>query len=250
MKTVQEYLRQADREELLDAFAYNALCDVHQLLEHPDKTIEQLQDACKANINRLIDHLLSLDAEPSDHKVLYMVDSSSFDRKFNNEYHSLNLINLKEVRKDIYASSYGFDLIDWRETLGYLVADNKMTQDYMTDLLTQYLYEITFFGTDPEDHQKSIDEIWADLEQSKKDIEEGGQTVPADEVFEELRKENGWPEDEKDEIQDQLHSEIMDAELKYSRYCDWRERSRILKSLGEPAPTFEEAEEKRKETGE
>jgi hypothetical protein len=38
--------------------------------------------------------------------------------------------------------------------------------------------------------------------------------------------------------------------MKYSRDCNWRERSRILKSLGDIAPSFEEAEEKQKEAEE
>lgn len=250
MKTVQEYLRQADRERLLDALAYDDLCDVHLLLECRDMTIEQMQDACKKHMNALIEHLLALDAEPSDHMVLYMVDASSFDRSFNNEFRSLNLIDLNEVRKNIYSSSYAFDLTEWRKTLGYLVAENKLTQDYMIDLLTQYLHEISFFGSDPEGHRERVEEVCADLERSVKEIEEGGHTVPAEEVFEELRKEHGLPIDEKDEFQDRLHSEIMEAETKYSRYCNWRERSRILKNLGETAPSFEEAEEKRRETSE
>ncbi len=250
MKTVQEYLRQADRERLLDALAYDDLCDVHLLLECRDMTIEQIQDACKKHMNDFIEHLLTLDAEPSDHMVLYMVDASSFDRSFNNEFRSLNLIDLNEVRKNIYSSSYAFDLTEWRKTLGYLVAENKLTQDYMIDLLTQYLHEISFFGSDPEGHRERVEEVCADLERSVKEIEEGGHTVPAEEVFEELRKKHDLPIDEKDEFQDRLHSEIMGAEIKYSRYCNWRERSRILKSLGETAPSFEEAEEKRRETSE
>ena len=93
MKTVQEYLRQADRERLLDALAYDDLCDVHLLLECRDMTIDQIQDACKKRMNSLIEHLLTLDAEPSDHMVLYMVDASSFDRRFYNEYRSLNMMD-------------------------------------------------------------------------------------------------------------------------------------------------------------
>jgi len=38
--------------------------------------------------------------------------------------------------------------------------------------------------------------------------------------------------------------------MRYSRYCNWRECSRILKSLGDTAPSFEEAEEKQKEAEE
>ena len=42
--------------------------------------------------------------------------------------------------------------------------------------------------------------------------------------------------------QDALQEKITKAEIKYNRYCIWRERSRILKSLGETAPEFEEDE--------
>jgi hypothetical protein len=250
MKTVQECLREADWERLLDALAYDDLCDVHLLLECRDMTIDQIQDACKKRMNSLIEHLLTLDAEPSDHMVLYMVDASSFDRSFNNEYRSLNLIDLNEIRKDIYSSSYAFDLSDWKETLGYLVAGNKLTQDYMIDLLTQYLNEISFFGMDPEQHQDKVEEVVSGLEKAVEEVKEGGHTVPAEKVLDELREKHGLPTDEKDEFQKKLRFEILDAEMKYSRYCNWRERSRILKSLGDTAPSFEEAEEKQKEAEE
>ena len=55
MKTVQEYLRQADRERLLDSVAYDELSDTILLLECKDMTIEQIQDACKKQTNYLID---------------------------------------------------------------------------------------------------------------------------------------------------------------------------------------------------
>ena len=250
MKTVQEYLRQADRERLLESVAYDALSDSIMLLECKDMTIEQIQDACKKQTNHLIDHLLSLEAVPSDHMVLYLTEVSSFDRGFGQTDKSLCLIDINEVRKDIYASSYAFDLSDWKETLGYLVAGNKLTQDYMIDLLTQYLNEISFFGMDPEQHQDKVEEVVSGLEKAVEEVKEGGHTVPAEKVLDELREKHGSPTDEKDELQKKLRFEILDAEMKYSRYCNWRERSRILKSLGDTAPSFEEAEEKQKEAEE
>jgi hypothetical protein len=41
-----------------------------------------------------------------------------------------------------------------------------------------------------------------------------------------------------------------EAGIKNNRYCDWRELSRILESLDETVPSFEEAEAKRRETSE
>ena len=243
MRTVQEYLREADRERLLDSVAYDAVCDTGLLLEYPNKTIAQIQDASKRQMNDLIEYLLSLEPVPTDCMVLYMTEADSFDREFNNEYKLLHLINLNEIRKDIYAPSYGFDLSDWAETLGYLVAENKLTQDYMIELLTQYLHEISFFGADPEQHSKEVEKVCADLDQSMKEIKEGkGKGRPAEEVFKELAMEHGWPIDEKDEKQEAMQEKITEAGIKYNRYCIWRERSRILKSFGETAPEFEKDE--------
>ena len=250
MKTVQEYLRLADRKKLLDVMAYDALSDTITLLECKDMTIEQIQDACRMQTNDLIEHLLSLEAVRSDHMVLYLANISSFDRGFGETDKSLCLIDINEVRENIYASSYAFDLTDWKETLGYLVSENKLTQDYMIDLLSQYLNEISFFGMDPDQHQEKVEDVVSGLERAMDEIKEGGHTVPAEEVFAELREKHGLPTDEKDDFQKKLRFEILDAEMKYSRYCNWRERSRILHSMGETAPSFEEAEEKQKETDE
>lgn len=90
-----------------------------------------------------------------------------------------------------------------------------------------------------QDPRKTLEEVYAELDQAMKEIEEGS-TVSHDEVFSELRRECGLPIDEEDEKQKELHSGIIDAEIKYSRYCDWRERSRILTSIGESAPEYEE----------
>ena len=130
-------------------------------------------------------------------------------------------------------------MTEWGETLGYLVADSKLTQDHMIELLTQYLDEISFFGTDPEKHRIRIEKLYADLKQAEKEIEEG-QTVPAEEVHEMLAREYGFPIDEKDDVQEKYRAEISKAEITFSRYCNWRERSQILQSLGETAPAFEE----------
>lgn len=71
MKTVQECLRKADRKKLLDALAYNTICDPILLLECRDRTITEIQNACKKRMNDLIEHLLSIESVPSDHMVLY-----------------------------------------------------------------------------------------------------------------------------------------------------------------------------------
>ena len=241
MKTVQTVLREADRDRLLDALACNILYDTKLLLELKDRTIADIQEACRNHMNAFVEYLLSLDAAPSDHLVLYMCEASSFDKAYNHEEKRLNLVDINEIRKDIYASSYGFEFFDWSEALGYLVADNKLTQDYLYDLLAQFLNELSFFGTDPEEHRKKVEQTHTDLDQAMEEIK-AGHTIPAEQVFRELAEKHGFPVDEKDEFKDGLRSEIFAAQYKHSRYCHWRERSRILESIGEAAVRFEEAE--------
>ena len=241
MRTIQEYLREADREQLLDSLAYDKICDSITLLECKDMTITEIQNACKKKMNALIDHLLSLKAVETDCMVLYMVPASAIDRHFNHDFHSVCLINLNEIRKDIHTSSYSFELTDWSKTLGYLVADNKLTQDHLIDLLTQYLHEISFFGAEPEKHRDNIEDVYTKLGRSLKNLD-AEKCTPMEDVFEELAREHNFPIDEKDKKQDTLHEKIMEAEIEYSRYCNWRERSRILESLGEKAPAFREKE--------
>ena len=241
MKTVQEYLRAADRDRLLDAIVYDAICDPILLLEYQDKTVSEIQNAVKSQIKNLIDHLLSLKPVQTDCRVLYMAKVSSTDRSSNRGDMSICLIDLNEIRKDIYATGCSFEFSDWQETLGYLVADNKLTQDHIIELLTQYLHEVSFFGTDQEMHRENVNKAFADIDKGMKEIEEG-LVVPADEVFENLRRKHGFPLDEKDKMMDELRSKITEAEYYYSRYSNWRERSRIFESLGETAPSYEKGD--------
>lgn len=243
MKTIQSYLREADRESLLGSIVYGAFYNnTALLLECKDKTISEIRNAIKKRMNGLIEYLLSLEVIPSDHDVLYMVEATSYDKEYNHEHRSLTLVNLNEIRKDIYADSYAFEFSDWAETLGYLVADNKLTQDYMTELLTQYLRELSFFGIDPEARKERVKEVYEDLEQSMKEIEES-RTAPMGKSLEMLKRELGLPINEIDPKQDELRSKAIKAANRYNRYCNWKERSRILESLGEKPPLFEDDDE-------
>ncbi|MBQ8940684.1 MAG: hypothetical protein IJ062_02530 [Firmicutes bacterium] len=237
MKTVQSYLRNADKVSLLGQLAYDMLGDRIHLLELKNKSIEDIQIAYKDSMSEFIDHLLTIDAIPAENMVLYLSEATAFDKQMNNEYVSLHLVDLNEINENIYASSYAFEMTDWGKALGYLVADNELTQKRIIELLTLFLREISFFGTDPEKHKIRVEKLHADLERSIKEIKEGktGKTYSAEEVF----GKSDFPIDETHRM---LEIEMKKAEYKYDRYSCWHERSIILKNIGKTAPTFEEAE--------
>ena len=69
----------------------------------------------------------------------------------------------------------------------------------------------------------------------------------AERCFRELAEEYGFPKGEKDDFADSLKSERAAAQYKYSRYCHWRERCRILECSGETAVSFEQEEMRREQ---
>ena len=71
---------------------------------------------------------------------------------------------------------------------------------------------------------------------------DAGKCKPADVVFEEIARKHGLSIDEEDEKQDKLRRLVTKAEIEFSRYCNWRERSRILESMGEKVPEFKQDE--------
>lgn len=246
MKTIQTVLHEADRETLLDLLAYDVLYDTQLLLEEKDRTIAEIQEACRSRMNAFIEGLLSLKTEASDHMVLYMCKAAALDKACNHEDKTLHLIDMNEIRQDIYASSYGFEFTDWGEAMGYLVAENKLTQEDLYDLLLQFLNELSFFGTDLEERQEKVNEVQDELTEAMEEAK-AGHTIPAEQVFRELAEEHGFPADEKDDFADSLKSERAAAQYKYSRYCHWRERCRILECIGETAVSFEQAEMRREQ---
>ena len=239
MKTIQQHLREANRKKLLDALAYEQLSNKLMLLELRNLTVTEIQDAYKRKMNSLIEYLLSLKVTPSDHMIFYICEASSFDRRFNQQDKAMNLIDVFEVQKDMDASGYGCEFSDWQESLGYLVADNKLTQDYLMDLLIDYLEEVSFFGMDPEHRAEKLNEVFQSLDNSKLDAEKAN-GIPAEEFMMQMSNKYGWPIDEKDQREEELKVKITEAEMDYLRYCHRRERQRILTGIDNPATAHNE----------
>ena len=220
MKTLQEHLAVADRGRLLDCLSYRFLDDPLHLLELKSHTVQDIQDRYCGYMNGFIELLLKIDAVQSANRVYYLYTSYG-----KNEV--LDLIDITEIREDPEAPGHDFSFTEWQESLGYMVADTKFTQDRLTDLLAQYLEEASFFGTDESSRTAKLEEIVEQLDRGVQSMRDN-EAKPAEDVFEELRKEYEFPSREKDDSQDRLHEKVISAIADYDRYCRLRERKRIL----------------------
>lgn len=220
MKTIQEHLKEADRKRLLDCLAYRFLSDPLHLLEAREYAVEKIMERYSGHMNSFIERLLGLDIDRSDSHVFNLYPDYR-----NGE--TLDLVELAEIDADIEAPGLDFTFTDWHDSLGYLVADTKLTQDNMIHLLAQYLEQASFFGTEETARSARIEGIVKDLDagiQSMRDAE----PLPADEVFDELCRKHGFPIPEKDSRQDELNSRIIAAVHEYGMYGRTRERKRLL----------------------
>ncbi|WP_369931541.1 DUF6557 family protein [Lactobacillus sp. ESL0230] len=57
------------------------------------------------------------------------------------------------------AQSFDYIMTEQAEVMGYHIADNKLTKYYLTELLTDIMYETSFFGFKQEHLQAEIKQL-------------------------------------------------------------------------------------------
>ena len=220
MKTIQEHLREADRKRLLDCLAYRFLSDPIRLLEAREYTVQEIMEGYSSHMNSFIETLLGTECGRSDTHVFYLYPDYGNDEM-------PDLVDLRAIEADIEAPGLDFTFTDWRVSLGYLVAETKLTQDNLTVMLAQYLEQASFFGTEEAARSTRIDGIVKDLDAGIQSMRDG-ESLSADEVFDELCRKHGFPIPEKDSRQDELNSRAITAIHEYGMYGRTRERKRLL----------------------
>ena len=220
MKTIKEHLAAAERDRLLDCLSYRFIQDTLHLLELKDHTIQDIRDQYSRYMNAFIERLLCVEETRSEQRVFYLYTGYGKDEV-------ADLIDLAEITEDIEAPGHDFSFTEWSDSLGYSVADTKLTQDYLIDLLAQYLEEASLFGTDEDSRAAKVSDLIKQLDEGMQSMKEG-EGRPAEEVFEELRREHGFPAPEKDARQDELGGKVTEAIAEFELYSRTRERKRIL----------------------
>lgn len=221
MKTVQDWLRESNVEELIGTFLYeNPINPI--MIEDKSRTVAEVIESAKENLRSLIQYLLSLDVTQSE-------DGVFFASKTRSNQHP-EVCAVLSMRKDILESElpqdYAWDFTPWEELMGYGMAETKLTKDHADTVLAQILYDMTFFGMDHEEWKQRTAEIEESLRVSMEEVK-AGKYHDAEEVFAEF----GLHKDEPDEIADELNSKITLAELEYSRHCRKREAKNVRELL-------------------
>ena len=189
MKTVQECLRELDTEELIDA--YLAKETLHKEMVVAMKTRDNIiaRDLWlkyRDKIREYIEYLRDVSIEPAEEPaVLYVYEGVSLTL-WHERYHGL--VHISELEeKGVEAEDYSYVLCPHAQVAGFLVADTKRTQENLLNLMTDVLYEASFFGYTKEDQDEAIRE----MEEVENEIETEEEDGEADESV-----KDGEPEED------------------------------------------------------
>lgn len=230
VKTVQELLKEVDKEQLINEYFYTYPIKVSDIKEEDSGlTIKEVKERRRKTMEKYINRLINLKVELSDDGDDYILFAYNvFMEDFENVDYAL--ISKKELLFEIgfeeegNCTNYSFMLSNQEEIMRYLVADTKLTQDNIYDLLVYVLYEASWFGYENED----LEEEKQKLEEATKEIEEGKYSSF---TIEDMREELGLPQKEQDKRQEELLKKIFHTTYDFSQYSFKKEARRVKREL-------------------
>lgn len=218
MKTVQQWLRQRDAEEI---FRWHISKHPPKLqdLKDPDWTVGELLAIYKENYLQFIERLKSLKAVPEDQAIFYAVkqiDNGSPEV-------SLAMSYREDILTEDLPEQYSCLFTDFDQVISYPIADTKLGLDNIDELLEDLLYEISWFGYT----QEQMEAERAKLEEAKKEAEEHPETLTG------FCWGSGLQREQLDPVEDDLEHAVNNAVRAYNEYSVQREVLQVRKLLAE-----------------
>lgn len=224
MKTIQEYFREADIEELIRYYLYEHPVKIDDISDE-NRRIVDVKEHIRGLLGGYVERLRSIDIESSEDGKEYILFVHKMQQE-GLEDDSYSLVCLQELEKDgVDAQTYSYIFDRQEKIMGFKVAETSYTQKHIVGLLVDVMHEASFFGFE----QQHLDEELQKLEDSIKEVENGtAKTYSMDEVWEHL----GFEREERDEKADELQGEITKAMVKYDQYQKKKELQALMDILG------------------
>ena len=174
MKTVQECLKEMDTESLIDSYlSFETMRRemVRVMKKKNDISAKDLWLMYHDYIGKYIEYMRNVPIDPpNEPAILYLYED---EKDYFHKRHYHGLIYMSELlNKGVAVEDYSYTLCTHGEVAGFFVADTKRTQDNLMELMTNVLYEASFYGYTKDDQEKEFKDL-------KEATEE--ETIPTDE---------------------------------------------------------------------
>lgn len=227
MKTLQQWVKEVDTDELVHAFLLASPPAFWEIKAHGvgvGEAYQRIEDA----IRKFISEFLNLRVVDNQDKVFFAYPTQVDLGKDT----IVNLIYLSEIDND-YVEHYDWMLTDRDELAGYLIADTQFNEENIIEILADILDDATFFGYSDQSFQGQIAEVQQELEESMKAVERG-EVYSLDEVWEHL----GFPPRKRDLEEEKLSRAMFKAKRNLDIYCRERELNEIRRAHGKEEHPF------------
>jgi hypothetical protein len=219
MRTIQEYLKEADMDRLVKEF-FKTHPAKYESEDRMNLSVRQIRENMENHLVEYIHRLQSIKILPSEDKKEAILFAHKYlhDGIADVAYSLLHEQELLE--KGTEASTYAYEFCSQAEIMGYLVSDADLTQKNIYGLMVDVMWEASFFGYEEEE-----------LENERKKLEETITEAESGKVISTTIEELfGEREEQTDELEEQLYHKCMDAAINYDGYCKKKEME-ILRQL-------------------
>lgn len=213
MKTVQQVLRELDTERLIAYYLWENPIGYDRYEDWLDLTVREIRDAYRKRLTDYIQRLREMKiTEPENGHQGVLFVHRVMEEYFSEEYRLVHLDELIKMGSKCENYMYGF--AKQSEIVGFLVADTPLTKRHIYDLMSDVLYQASYFGYEQEYLQEEMGKLTVSLEND--------QNRPSEAVPEEDLKEKWHEEYEIDFVCDppdvkELRDLAVKAETEYGK---------------------------------
>ena len=141
MKTVQQWLKDVDRENLLGTYQFLYPPDF-LLLKNKEMSVSEVYNRQKEIVSDFIDHLIGLDTQPNEDRMIFLAVSAYNEGRADTQ---TVLVSANELNQD-QPDHYDWMMTDREKLAGYDIADTEATVDEICTVLAQIIEDATFLG--------------------------------------------------------------------------------------------------------
>ena len=230
MQTVLEELRKADIRDLEGSFFFENSPDLWRFEKDDSRTIAEVRRSMSDNFRRFVEDLKKMEiVPPEDGRTMILYAHKQAGEPSWYPETAVDLVSADELLEKENLSCidhYAFEFTPWAEALGFLIADNKLTQDNLTEVLVHFLDELSFFGYEESEMEEEREEVLASAKEAKEHPERLVEWDP-----EKMREELGLPQKEEYPLEKEYLSQILKKINEYNKYCCVKELEKIKDAI-------------------
>ena len=206
MKTVQAWLKQLDRDRLLDLYA--SRYPLHAEDTSGNRSYPERATAQREALIRAIDEMISLQPRETGYVFFACEEYGAFSPEV-----GAAMCKAEDIRGEKCPSGFSWMLTPWEEIAGCPVVETELTLECLYDLFACILFKATMYGYSRDAVLRERRELDAGP-MGKEDFLNG-----------QAQSWEGWddelptPSPEHDPVRKRLERVVQDAVCRFDRYC-------------------------------